>query len=283
MPLATAYLIALARPGVQISSLLAALPSKPLVQSRVIRWIVLPSTPERATPLTTHPWDLLLIFPSTVDLSASLLTSHGASASYSITFGIPSKLLASFADKNAKYLNPGANDVPALTGALDKPRIADSAQTLALTDELLAWAHSWDQQTTGVGGRGAVSQLNLLAFAEGKHGEYVKYGQAFAASAGSSRGGDAKVVGRIVPQEQKVKEPKGAGLEAGGGAKGWEELALAHYPSIWHFADMLASEDYQEANLKYRVGSLKDTCILMTSEVVLAEELSAAKMPKGKL
>jgi len=49
----------------------------------------------------------------------------------------------------------------------------------------------------------------------------------------------------------------------------WDEIALAHYPSILHFADMLASEDYQEVNKKYRVGSLKDTCILCTSELDL--------------
>jgi hypothetical protein len=46
-------------------------------------------------------------------------------------------------------------------------------------------------------------------------------------------------------------------------------MALAYYPSIWHFADMLASEDYQSVNQKYRVQSLKDTFILCTSEVGL--------------
>jgi hypothetical protein len=34
---------------------------------------------------------------------------------------------------------------------------------------------------------------------------------------------------------------------------------------------MLASEDYQEVNHKHRVGSLRDTCILMTSEIAIQE------------
>lgn len=36
-------------------------------------------------------------------------------------------------------------------------------------------------------------------------------------------------------------------------AKDWDEVALAHYPSIWHFADMLASGGYQEVNRRFRV------------------------------
>ena len=55
----------------------------------------------------------------------------------------------------------------------------------------------------------------------------------------------------------------------------WDEIALAHYPSIDHFMEMLASEDYQEINHKWRLPSLKDTFILCTSE--LDPELSQDK------
>jgi hypothetical protein len=54
-------------------------------------------------------------------------------------------------------------------------------------------------------------------------------------------------------------------------------MALAHYPSIHHFADMLASEDYQAVNQKFRVPSLKDTCILCTTE------LGIENIGKGKV
>ena len=112
-----------------------------------------------------------------------------------------------------------------------------------------------------------MSMLNLLAFLPDKHDSYLTYGKAFAESIGSKRGGNAKLVGNIVDPNQKKGE-------------GWDEFALAHYPSIMHFADMLASEDYQAVNLKYRVPSLRDTCILCTSEIEIEEELKGKKEAK---
>lgn len=87
---------------------------------------------------------------------------------------------------------------------------------------------------------------------------YLKYGSAFAESIGSKRGGNAKLVGTVVDVDGTRKEEEDGG---------WNEMALAHYPSILHFADMLGSEDYQRVNQKYRVPSLRDTLILCTSEV----------------
>jgi uncharacterized protein (DUF1330 family) len=34
----------------------------------------------------------------------------------------------------------------------------------------------------------------------------------------------------------------------------WNEISIVHYPSIRHFCDMLAGEDYQEINAKHRLG-----------------------------
>lgn len=102
--------------------------------------------------------------------------------------------------------------------------------------------------------------LNLLAFKQGKKAEYLKYGKAFASSVGARHGGTAKIVGNILACSSSPR-----------GVTEWNEMALAHYPSLHHFADMLASEDYQEANRTWRVGSLKDTCILCTSELELPD------------
>ncbi len=98
--------------------------------------------------------------------------------------------------------------------------------------------------------------LNLLAFKPGLKSEYLKYGAEFAKSVGSRRGGNAKIVGSVI-------------RDGTADGEGWDEVALAHYPSIWHFADMLASEDYQAVNKRHRVGSLRDTFILCTSELGL--------------
>lgn len=112
-----------------------------------------------------------------------------------------------------------------------------------------------------------MSMLNLLSFLPGKKASYLKYGAEFSKSIGSRRGGVAKIVGTVVYEN-----------ENGGEEERWDEVALAHYPSIWHFADMLASEDYQAVNQRDRVPSLRDTAILCTSEVGLDEEDVRAKL-----
>lgn len=93
---------------------------------------------------------------------------------------------------------------------------------------------------------------------------YLQYGKAFAESIGSKRGGNAKIVGTVVDVDgQEKKEGDG----------GWDEVALAHYPTIRHFEDMLAADDYQQVNHKWRVPSLRDTLILCTSEVGIEEQV----------
>jgi hypothetical protein len=110
--------------------------------------------------------------------------------------------------------------------------------------------------------------LNLLAFNPGKKETYLKYGAEFAKSIGSRRGGDAKLVGTVIRERAGGNEDR-----EGKGEDAWDEIALAHYPSIYHFADMLASEDYQAVNQKFRVPTLRDTCILCTTELGLDEKM----------
>lgn len=111
--------------------------------------------------------------------------------------------------------------------------------------------------------------LNLLSFKPDQKPSYLKYGAAFAKTIGANRGGVAKLVGNIVRESKEEKEGE------------WHEFALAHYPSLLHFADMLASEDYQSVNEKYRVPSLGDTCILCTSELEIEKVLGAEEGKVG--
>ena len=132
--------------------------------------------------------------------------------------------------------------------------------------------------------------LNLLAFALTKdkaHESYNVYGKAFAESIGKRRGGTAKLVGKVVPSTQaapkassgspavgqspldNARDSRGGAVEGDGHKlnSDWEEIALAHYPSMEHFCDMAGSADYQEVNRRYRMPALRDTCILMCSEL----------------
>jgi hypothetical protein len=105
--------------------------------------------------------------------------------------------------------------------------------------------------------------LNLLAFNPGRKEQYLKYGAEFAARVGSRHGGNAKIVGHVVSGQGKDE--------------GWDEIAIAHYPSLEHFAAMLGSKDYQDVNQTYRLGALKDTCILCTMEIGDDGELIGGK------
>lgn len=254
MVLATVHLVALS-PGKTIPAFLRAISSqsiKPLVAAKVVRWIIKPE--KLSTHLTKQQWDLLVIVPSSTPIPAAVLGEDWVYRHWSASAGVPSRLFNSFHDTNRGLLHPQPGSVPELTGSLDKPRKASSTQGLELNDELMSWSKNFK-----LGQNGAVSMLNLLSFKPGKeaHESYKTYGKAFAENIGSRRGGNAKLVGRIVPDQKTSDEDK----------YGWDEFALAHYPSIRHFVDMLASEDYQKVNHESRLPALRDTCILCTTEL----------------
>lgn len=256
MPICTVHLLSLAIPVRQFLSELSSTALRPLTVARVVRWIILPTSisTDKLLAQNIH-WDILLLLPNAEPLPARLqkLLAH----QWSVQAGIPSRILQDFEVKNKRLLNPKYSDIPSLTGSLTKPHISSSTQSLELSPDLHKWIESFSKQE----GAGAVSMLNLLAFRPGMKEEYLKYGAEFAKSVGSRRGGNAKIVGSVIHGNKGAEE-----------GDGWDEIALAHYPSILHFADMLASDDYQEANHKYRVGSLKDTFILCTTELGLDSE-----------
>lgn len=269
MPICSLHLISLS-PSTSLQQFVTSVrqqPKQPLVISKVIRWIITPTRISADTLL--HPshdpsstaqkpaWDILLIYEGANELPSELTKS--ARAEWRVRAGVPSALVRGFVEKNETLLRPNGKGVPPLdTRATNDPKIASSAQGLELNPELRKWAN--DFASSGLGKR-AVSMLNLLAFKKGMKEEYLKYGKAFGERIGSRHGGNAKVVGTFV--------------ESSDGEKEWNEIALAHYPSIEHFVAMLGSKDYQDVNHKHRLPSLEDTFILCTSEVALLDEARA--------
>lgn len=276
MPLCTLYLLALRRTSTDpLNKFLATLASsqtRPLLVSRVIRWIILPSqlSTENLLARNIH-WDILLVLPSSTKLDSSLesLVEH----TWTVTAGVPSRLLEDFSSKNAKLLNLPANQVPPLSSGLKDPSVTESAQGLELSGDILSWIKDF-HANGGAEGRGAISMFNLLSFKPQMKSSYLEYGKAFAKSIGNKRGGVAKIVGTVADVNGVVKKEDDGS---------WDEIAIAHYPSLLHFADMLAAEDYQKVNKKYRVPALKDTCILYTSEIEVHKALGGAQKPGGRL
>lgn len=276
MPLTSLYLVSLA-PSTSITAfiplLYSSLPATqhPILVGRPLRWMIEPwiSSPSKAEEdavkaLSTNSWDLLLIFPSVVEKLPAQATAH-VKQSYSLTVGISSKIISGFSQHNQMLLHAAPHTIPALTGSLDKPPSASSSRDLQLTPDLRAWMTSAKSPKT------APSMLNFLSIHPGKLESYQAYGRAFASDVGSRRGGVAKIVGTVVSPENTT------GV--------WDEIAVAHYPSVWHFADMAMGEDYQAVNAKYRVGALKGTAILCCNELdaQVLRGLAAAKTSKARI
>lgn len=266
MPLVSLHLFALedARTLYSLVKHIRSSSANVLVISKPIRWIIMPEK-INAGELLSPKWDLLLILldnQNAQDLVRSILDAKQDFRSishFTLKTGVPSRLTSDFTTMiNPRLLHPTSAPVK-LSGALDKPIMQSSAQALTLSPELQQFVKNNAQSSFG---GNAVSMLNLLAFNPGKKESYLKYGKAFAETIGKSRGGDAKLVGNIVYDSASNSNDK------------WDEFALAHYPSLSHFADMIASQDYQAVNQEYRVPALKDTCILFTSEIQL-EALAA--------
>lgn len=68
---------------------------------------------------------------------------------------------------------------------------------------------------------------------------------------GGKRGGNAKIVGNVVAPPSGQSDSRGDPHRDS--QSWWNEIAIVHYPTIKHFCDMAAGEDYQAINQKYRL------------------------------
>ncbi|OKO98346.1 hypothetical protein PENSUB_9444 [Penicillium subrubescens] len=255
MPVATLHLLSLTK-STHPQSFLHTLKQSPnikiIVASRPRHIVIHPTTLDQ-NPLATTPWDLLILLTTTQPTKNNTdpfppTLRQKITSEYKLTTGIPSKLLSTYPTRNST-LNRTAPSIP-LTGSLDKllhEETKESSQTLEVSPELLRFMTELSKSHTG-----PVTMLNLLHFhhPDGKK-SYYQYGQAFIPVAGK-RGGDAKLVGNVVAPGEGLEDSRGDRDRPA--QEWWNEISIVHYPSIRHFCDMLAGEDYQEINEKYRLS-----------------------------
>ncbi|KAH3314805.1 hypothetical protein KXW17_003934 [Aspergillus fumigatus] len=276
MPGLTLHLLALA-PSTTAESFLRQLRQssaiKIILASRP-QHIVIPPTLIDSNLLTTTKWDLLVL------LQPSSRTQEAARESlppnlqplvqqeYRLAVGVPSKLLSNYDDRD-RSLKRAASSIP-LTGSLANAHQKPSSKNLELSPDLLAYMDTLTRTHDG-----PVTMLNLLHFhhPNGKK-SYYQYGQAFIPVAGK-RGGNAKLVGNVIRPASTAQVDSRGSLDRPE-TDWWNEISLVHYPSIRHFCDMLAGEDYQAINENYRLSALRDTFLLCTTEFDV--ESSPAKL-----
>ncbi|KAJ6072977.1 hypothetical protein N7467_011062 [Penicillium canescens] len=278
MPALTLHLLALTPPTTP-ESFIAQLSKSPetkiIVASRPRQTVIHPTILD-TNPLTTEKWDLLLLLlqptnPRTANKNPIPASLHATIKSeYKITAGIPSKRLSTYSSKD-KTLK--SKPQPPLTGSLSKALASDSkstSQNLELSPTLIQFMNELCKTHTG-----PVTMLNLLHFNHpvGKK-SYFNYGQAFIPVAGK-RGGDAKIVGNVVRPAEGAGDSRGPNARPG--EEWWNEISIVHYPSIRHFCDMLAGDDYQRINEEHRLSALRDTFLLCTTEFDV-ESLASSKL-----
>ena len=247
MPALTLHLFSLTIPARAFLQSLRQHQIEVVVASRPQHIVIHPSLLDTNT-LTSHPWDLLALLRIPGDVSA--LPSDLQKTvrdEYKILTGIPSKLLSTYPERDAK-LKRETSSIP-LTGSLEKAQsqARSTSQNLEVSPELLAFM----ERLTREYGDKPVTMLNLLHFhhPNGKQ-SYYQYGQAFVPVAGK-RGGSAKLVGNVVKPSANVDSRGDASRPE---HEWWNEISIVHYPSIRHFCDMLAGEDYQAINERYRLS-----------------------------
>jgi hypothetical protein len=169
------------KPRTSIASFLSSLKDQgiiPLIKAKPLRWVILPQTLS-TVPLLGHNihWDLLLILPGNTAFPPGVQSQ--IAAEWTVSAGVPSRLLKDFDKKNEQLLNDLVKP-PDDSGHCK----ASSSQSLELSPELDAWISNLPAKAR----THPISMLNLLAFNPGKKGDYLKYGQAFGARIGSRHG-----------------------------------------------------------------------------------------------
>lgn len=136
-----------------------------------------------STLLCSTKWDLLLFFEGVLSSNSNVSkiierNKTKGSVIYTVTSGIPSKILNNFFPFS-KELNE--KPAPKLTLDLSKVKTdsgsaASNSQNLEVSKDLLDFAEVLEAME---GGKGPVSMLNFLHFFEGEEAknEYHKYGQ----------------------------------------------------------------------------------------------------------
>lgn len=145
---------------------------KVVLASRPRHTVVRPTSLD-VNHLAAQQWDLLVLLQAPGNSPSSLPTElqRAVRTEYKIVVGIPSKLLASYPERDAK-LKREAPSAP-MTGSLDTVREKSSSQNLEVSPELLAFM----DELTRNGYNGPVTMLNLLHFHPGGKQNYHQYGE----------------------------------------------------------------------------------------------------------
>ncbi|KAJ3343852.1 hypothetical protein HDU93_005135 [Gonapodya sp. JEL0774] len=192
-------------------------------------------------------YDVAFILLGGPGLPDNTFLSRSGTQLYAVYIGVPSRVLNEYPSVNKSIQSAAPmypRPLPFNPSSSSTQILPSDSRYLEVSSSLIDYA----RRLSASGYAGPVSQINLLAFKEGGHAKqsYHKYGQGFVKE-GGKHGGNAKIVGNVVAPEPGKTDSRTPG------SKWWDEIAIAHYPSIWHFVDMSADPAYQQINQEFRL------------------------------
>lgn len=112
-----------------------------------------------------------------------------------------------------------------------------------------------------------VGLFNLFMYPDGDSSVHEHYMEGFRRDFGDAAGVAMKFMGPVRPDI--IYDSSSAAKSEEKSRTGWQDANLVQYDTIWHYAYMLSTTTYAELN-KEKISGLRDTCILLTSEMELA-------------
>ena len=264
--------------------------NRPLYVGRCHHWIHAPHLSTDALTSASnrmHRWDYLIVHEASIQETLALPGGTSGPLAglierkWSITGNVDEGMLSGYgvaqerrASATVPSLPPGWNlkDHSGLDAAIPP---SDVEASLALSSHPLG-ASDIDSATPvilkdfvqifGTENDRPVDMMNLLSYHPGQRPRYFEYIAAFGASVGSRYGGDAMFLGVNV-SDWSSKALEASTSQNTSAKEAWDDFALVHYPSIWHFGKMLDDPDYVDVDRRFKTGALRDNPILCCTEV----------------
>ena len=257
---------------------------RPLYLGKCEHWIHAPTLSVTALTgrgSTIKKWDYFIAnkasSPDSLALPDGLMSS--VEEKWTITADVDKAMLENHHQAHQAKLNAQAPSLPkgwspsdhSGLDAADPP--ADLEASLALSSYPLGSRTDSGDKPTGLkdftrqfGTRhtGPVDMFNLVSYLPDQRHRYFEYIAAFQASVGIKYGGEPVFFGSGVSDWTSRADDEATRKDS---TAAWEDSALVHYPSIWHFSKLLDDDEYIDADRTFKQGVLRDNPLMCCTEI----------------
>ncbi|KAK4610275.1 hypothetical protein CLAFUW4_14050 [Fulvia fulva] len=275
MPECTIHLISLVKgiPPEKVINQLLADHAPVLLKGIPHGWVHQPHDLNKSE-LLSQEWDLFMMLPGNLQLS---FREDSVPAHVSINVSLGESQFEKLLGQASQRPTPSSNTPPLPvewpgTGSITQDAIVETQPGALKPGELhldSSMAKFLSSALPTSVANAPVSFFNLFKYSNNDRSAHDSYMDGFKQSFGSTAGASVKFMG---PVASDMKHNAGNGNTSSTEKSGerWDEANLTQYDSVWHYAYMLSTTEYKGLN-QQKVAGLQDTCILLVSEMELAE------------